>query len=216
MLGIATMVAITEMSITTLAVDTNAQDTWQARMESAKYGTVDSIDELIDAPVIYTLNDNGEFVLEYENTGITPFGITNPPSDLAGNSTATYIYGWGTSNPTHNIYVNQDTYFNFSFDNSCTTSTAQYAEFLIGATSTAQKIYFEGSGSINTNLNISLVPISSGASGIGPKNLPIKTNNYESIYFNGLKYGETYAVKLTPKTAGINLTGTVNISNTAF
>ena len=214
-MGLATMAAVSAMSVPALAADTDAEDTWQARMEAAEYGTVDSIEELADAPIIYTINEDGEFVIEYENTGITPFGLTNPPSNIAGGSTSTYLYGFGSSNPSQNIYVNEDTSFSFSFNSSCTTSTAQYAEFFVAASSTAENIYFEGSGSRNTTVNISLVPMSSGVSTIGPKSLPIKTSNFESIYINGLAYGKIYAVKITPKTAGVALSGVVSISNNA-
>lgn len=215
MMSLAAMMAISAMSMPALAADTDTEDTWQARMEAAEYGTVDSIDELVDAPIIYTINDDGEFVLEYENNGIMPFGRPTKPSTIAG-ATDTYLYGSGTSNPSQRIYVNKNAAFTFTFNSSCTTSTTQYAEFFVGATSTTQKIYFEGSGGTNTTVNITLEPVSSGASTLGPKDLPIKSSNYDSIYFKGLSVGKLYAVKITPKTAGKAVTGTVKLSNTDF
>lgn len=197
-MGIAAVMAVSAMSVSAFAKETNSDDTWEKRWEEAEYGTVDSLEELIE-------------------NKIEPFGLPSSPS-IAG-SAYTYLYdnSGNTSYDSKNkLYTNKDASFNFEFSSNCTTKTKQYAEFLIMASSTSKKIYFEGSGGVDTSVNITMEPISSSLSDIGPKVLPIHSSNYDSVYFKGFKPNYTYAIKITPKTAGKAISGTIKVSGTDF
>lgn len=203
-MGLAAIMAVSAMSFSVLAAETNDNDTWEQRWEEAEYGTVNSLDELIG-----TLTNNED--------GIEPFGVKNPPS-IAG-SFDTYLYD-NTGNTSYNsstrLYTNTNTSFNFTFDSNCKTTTTQYAEFCVMASSSTKKIYFEGSGGVDTSVNITMEPISTSLSDIGPKVLPIHSSNYDSVYFKGFAPMYTYAVKITPKTAGKAISGTIRVSGTDF
>lgn len=210
-MALAAITVTSALGVSAMAADDDG--IWEARMAEAEYGTVNSLDELgVDTPV-YTLNENGEIVFGTDE-GINLLGLSNPPSNISG-STHSYIYGSGTSGSSK-IHINTDTSFRYNFDSSCTTSTAQYAEFFVGATSTSQKVYFQGTGNADTTVKISLVPVSSSGSTLGPKSLPIHSSNYDFVYFNRFTNGALYAVKLTPTKAGKSVMGVINVSKNAF
>lgn len=203
-MGLAAIMAVSVMSMTAFAKEEQAGDTWEQRWENAEYGTVESLDEL-GTPSVDILG------------GASTYGLTNPPSDIAGSSD-TYFYdnsGTTSSDTKYRIYTNKDTSFRFNFDSNCTTSTTQYAEFFIAAGSSTKKIYFEGSGGTDSSVKITMVPMSSGST-LGPKTLPIHSSNYDFIYFNNFKANYGYAIKVTPTKAGKAISGVIKVSGSAF
>jgi len=171
----------------------------------------DSIDELVNAPVYYTTNEDGELII-VNDSDISLFDTSVKP--LNG---TLYVYGSGVSS-SGNMLVNTEATDSFSFKDTCTTSTAKYADFLIGATPSSQRVYIQGQGDRNTSVKITLVPIGagSGLDSIGPKTLSIRSSSPRYISFSGLESGIIYAIKITPNTAGQALSGTLTVNGTGF
>ncbi len=189
------------MSISAICVNAGASKT---------YGTVDSLDELYCPVDTLEIDENGEFIIN-TNEEVEPYGLIGPPSIIAGASDV-YVYsGTGNSSIVNNYYYNMDANFSYTFNSSADTTTAQYAEFLIAASSQYKNIYFKATGSENRNLNISLVPMNSNGTLLGPEILPAKASNPETISFYGLDPGGIYAIKITPTQSGA-MTGTVYVS----
>lgn len=178
------------------------------------YGTVDSLDELYIPIQSFEVDENGNVVILDSDGEINPYGLAIPPTPVAG-STSIYFYTTtGQSGVNGSYYTNMDAQFNFNFTSSATTSTAQYAEFLVAATSTSKNIYFKASGGDNKSVNISLLPVNDNGQVIGPKTLSV-TASGSQVSFNGLVEGAIYAIKITPRQSG-SMSGTVNMSDSAF
>lgn len=181
--GIAAIMAVSAMSISAFAAEIDPETGLM------KYGCVDTLEELLAG-----LNEEG----------IEPFGDKNPPAGLPGDHK--YWYGdpmsFGT---TKNCHLNEAAKFEFEFTDTCTLNTAQYAEFFVATNSRSAAIACTGrdySGSVN----VTFVQVSNNKK-FGPKSLAVN----KTVSFGTLNLNQLYAIKITPKTAGKAMVGTVTV-----
>ena len=173
---------------------------------SINVGAVESIEELKGNIASYSIDENGNIVLNYEDL-ISPFD-TYPPT--TGTSADIYLYGTGTTT-VPNMHINEEITYNFSLNN---TFTHDYADFLIGATNSYHTVYIYGEGGDSKRVNITVEGVTSGASDLGTEELVVNNSQYQKVEFTGFEYGELYAIKITPATPGSSVNGMIRVTGT--
>ncbi len=193
-------------TVTTVSASANdGYETWESRTNGTEHRAIDSWEGF--GGLSYEISEDGVITPKYD------FGVfgTRPPSLV---SPTVYLYGPGSVS-NNNWYINEETWFNFTV----TGNSAQYSDFVIGATNTVQNVYIQPRGSSTVALKITMEPLSSNAQTVGSKTVTMKSSNYNTISFNRFTSGGFYAVKVeladsADKTQ--SYTGNIYINGTGF